>query len=415
MRQAMEKTLGRLRRAPDGLATMGKASRRLALRLALWLACALAAHGALADEYVVDIITPRSGEWAGLGRSMRNGIALALEQAEDQGRFRAGVRLSLKDHDENEAAPPGGKNPAAASLAQRTAELVRTNETILVIGPMFSARAESVAASANRFNFPLLTPAISPRVIEAGPWSFKTSMGPREFLEKMVRGSISQLKPRRTAVLYPEGNEGFAGQARIAAQAASQAGTLMVGEMAVTQDEAGFDAAASALLSVNPDVIFILMDAEPAGALASRLHKAEVTRRAKLVFGPAAAQPALLETGRQFVEDAFVATDYLPELPGAQNQAFVSAYRERYGVAPDRWAGIGYATGVIAAEAIRNAGPSPNRAQVREALERGVSVTVPLGRLKWTLGPRREPQYEAALFRIKSGTFVPLDESRPAP
>lgn len=402
---------------PTGTApgSLARAIPRCLRGLALGLACVLAAQPALADEYVVDIITPRSGESAGLGRSMRNGVALALEQAEDQGRFRAGVRLSLKDYDENEIPVPDGKNPAPPSLAQRTAQLVRANDAILVIGPMFSARAESVATSANRFNFPLLTPAISPRVTEAGPWSFKTSMSPREFLEKMVRGAIGQLKPRKTAVLYPEGNEGFASQARIVAQTASQAGTLMVGEMAVAQDEAGFDAAAAALLSVNPDVIFVLMDAEPAGALASRLHKAEVTRRAKLVFGPTAARPALLEVGRHFVEDAFVATDYLPELPGPQNQAFVAAYRERYGVPPDRWAGIGYATGVIAAEAIRNAGPSPNRPQVREALERVASVAVPLGRLKWSMGPRREPQYEAALFRIKSGTFVPLDEARPAP
>jgi branched-chain amino acid transport system substrate-binding protein len=377
--------------------------------LALSLACVLPGQQAMADEYVVDIITPSSGEWAGLGRAMRNGIALALEQAEDQGRFREGVRLSLKDYDENEVLAPDAKASQNASLAQRTAELVRANDAILVIGPMFSKRAESVAAQANRYNFPLLTPAISPRITEAGPWSFKTSMGPREFLEKMVRGAIGQLAPRKAAVLYPEGNEGFADQARIAAQAASQAGTLMVGEMAVAQDEAGFDAAAAALLSVNPDVIFVLMDAEPAGALASRLHKAEVTRRARLVFGPSAAQPALLEVGRQFVEDAFVATDYLPELPGAQNQAFVAAYRERYGAAPDRWAGIGYATGMIAAEAIRNAGPSPNRPQVREALERVVNIALPLGGLKWSMGPRREPQYEAALFRIKSNAFVPLE------
>jgi len=127
------------------------------------------------------------------------------------------------------------------------------------------------------------------------------------------------------------------------------------------------------------------------------------------VFGPAAARPELLEVGHEYVDGALVAADYLPELPGPLNQGFVAAYRERFGTAPDRWAGIGYATGLIAAAAVRNAGPAPTRALVREAMERGTALDLPLGQQKWTLGLRHEPQYLPAFFRIQNGKFVALE------
>jgi branched-chain amino acid transport system substrate-binding protein len=334
---------------------------------------------------------------------MRNGIAFALEQAEDKGRFREGVRLSLKDYDESQV---------PQVLGRQTMEQVRENEAILVIGPLFSTRAETVATYANRYSFPLLTPAVSQGVTNSGIWAFRSGMSPHDFIESMVKGAIGHLRPRRVAVIYPTGNPGFESQARTVAQAATRQGTLVVGELGVDADESGFTEAAAALRSVSPDAIFICMDAEPAGALASRLHAVGVTAKARLVFGPASAQPELIEVGRQYVEGALVATDYLPELPGEMNRSFVASYRERFGVKPDRWAGIGYATGLVAAEAIRNAGPSPNRALVREALERGASLSVPLGQQKWTMGTHHEPRYEAAFFQITSGAFVPLGSSR---
>jgi ABC-type branched-subunit amino acid transport system substrate-binding protein len=117
----------------------------------------------------------------------------------------------------------------------------------------------------------------------------------------------------------------------------------------------------------------------------------------------------LLEVGREYVENAWVATDYLPELSGEQNKAFVASYRQRYGRTPDRWAGIGYTTGLIAAEAIRNAGPGPTRALVRDGLERVVKLSVPLGAGNWTMLLHHEPQYGPALFAVHEGAFVPME------
>ncbi len=364
------------------------------------LALGLAASCSLADEYVIGILTPLTGEWTPIGKTMRNGIALALEQAEDGGQFRNGVRLSLKSYDDNDG---------PELLAQRTPKFVRDNDAILLIGPMLSPQAEAVAVMANRYAFPLLSPGVSEGITSSGSWAFRSSVSPQRMIEGMTRAVIDKLRARKVAVAYPAGNAGFESQARTVVRVGTQMGKLLVGELAVADDEAGFAETAASFKSVAPDVIFVCMDAEPAAVFASRIRRAGLPASTRLVFGPTAASPALLQVGREYVENALVATDYLPELPGEQNKAFVSAYRERYGQAPDRYAGIGYATGMIAAAAVRNAGPAPTRALMREALERGTSLTLPLGQSKWSMGLRHEPQYAPALFSIHGGAFVPFE------
>jgi branched-chain amino acid transport system substrate-binding protein len=383
--------------SPDILRSVKKRPRILAL-----LVFSLVAPGVFADEYVVLILSPLSGEWRTLGESTRNGIALALEQAEDRGRFREGVRLSLKEIDDN-ARPE--------ELATRTEKQVRDNDAILVIGPTFSPQAEQLAASAKRHTFPMLTAAVSEGITIASPWAFRSGASPHRLIEGMVRGTIANLNPRKVAVVFQEGNPGYESQARTVAKVGAQMGRLVVGEVAIADGQDAFSESAEALKTVAPDVIFFCMDAEPAAVVASRLRRAGISKATQLVFGPTAAQPALLEVGGDSVEGAIVVTDYLPEIPGEQNSAFVTAYRERYGRQPDRWAGIGYATGLIAAEAIRNAGPAPTRALVRESMERNTKLTLPLGQSAWSMGIRHEPLYSPAFFSITGGAFVPMKVS----
>ena len=78
-----------------------------------------------AAEQVVGVFAPLSGPHAYIGQSMRNGVVLALEQAEDSGRF-GEVRLSIRALDDT---------GAPKVVAERVARFVRDELAILVIGP----------------------------------------------------------------------------------------------------------------------------------------------------------------------------------------------------------------------------------------------------------------------------------------
>ena len=85
------------------------------------------------------------------------------------------------------------------------------------------------------------------------------------------------------------------------------------------------------------------------------------------------------------------------------------AYQKKYNEKPDNWAAVGYSIGLIAANALKTAGPNPTRSSVRLALEKTKNFPVPLGDGKWTLDENRNPHYGAAVIVVKNGGFSQAD------
>ena len=67
---------------------------------------------------------------------------------------------------------------------------------------------------------------------------------------------------------------------------------------------------------------------------------------------------------------------------------------------------MGYTLAQIGVQAIRNAGPNPDRAKVRAELEKMNNVPVVIGNGSWTLDAGRQPSYGAAILQVKGGAFV---------
>lgn len=410
-----------------------------------WLRGAMAAFAltlfplAAVAEYVVGVFAPLSGLHAPIGQSMRNGVVLALEQAEDSGRF-GSVRLSIRTLDD-------GGTPQAA--AERVVKFVRDELAILVIGPAVSAQAEAAADLANHFQFPLLALGTSEGITAKGKWSFRLTMSPYKTLHALAAHALAPpgsaahagaAGVRRVALVHDKNNRGYASQAAQFRAAAVRAGASVA---AVFDVDAGSDFianTAAAVRDARADVVFFAMDAEPGAALAQAIASIQTastanvsssmngagrlsglagvntndggTSRARgpvFVFPPAAAQPALARIGGTAVEGALTAADYLPEARSEHNAHFRAAYHTRFGIDADAWAGTGYAAGQVAAEAIRNAGPNPTAETVRLALERVNNLETLMGRGRWQQDALRNPSYAPQIYVLRAGQLVPAD------
>lgn len=388
-------------------------------------------------EQVVGVFAPLTGAHAPIGQSIRNGVVLALEQAEDGGLF-GEVRLSIRTLDDS-------GTPQA--VAERIAKFVRDEQAILVIGPAISAHAEAAADRANHAQFPLLAPGGSEGINAKGKWAFRLSMSPYKTLHALaayavalqagapgspVRASTSADTPAggRLALVHAKGNPGYASQAAEFRTAAVRAGARVAGQFEADVASDFVALTAAAVRAAGADVVFFAMDAEPAAALAYEIatpaHAAPSPApggtgsdagqhgRPLFVFPPAAAQPALARIGRAAVEGALTAADYLPEAPLEGNDRFRNAYRSRFGAEADSWSGVGYAAGQLAAEAIRNAGPSPNTHTVRLALERVTQAKLLIGGGHWQQDGARNPLYTPQMYRLSGGRLVPAVPAAPA-
>lgn len=399
-----------------------KSASKSALPLKLLLAATLAALSMAAQaEFVVGIAAPISGAPAPahtmIGRSIRNGAVLALELAEDSGKF-GEVRLSIRSIDD-------GGTPKEA--AERIVKFVRDELAILVIGPTLSKPAEAAADLANHNKFPLLAPGTSEGINATGKWAFRLSMSPYKTIQALAARALAETPRARVALVHAKGNAGFASQAAEFRAAAQRSGAVVAAEIGVAIDTDFIAAAAASIRESGATVVFFSMDAEPGAALARAVVEGAVngvegaannagsattsaaldtTTRPKFVFAPAAAQPALTRIGGAALEGALTAADYLPELPGAANEQFRNAYRNRFGIDADSWAGTGFAAGQMAAEAIRNAGPAPTGETVRLALERVNDVALLVGAGNWKQDAFRNPEYAPRLFVVREGRLT---------
>ena len=357
-----------------------------------------------AAEQVVGVFAPLSGPHAYIGQSMRNGVVLALEQAEDSGRF-GEVRLSIRALDDT---------GAPKAVAERVARFVRDELAILVIGPALSSHAEAAADLANHAQFPLLAPGASEGITVAGKWSFRLSMSPYKTLHALAAHALAASgnpAGARLALVHAKGNAGFAAQAAEFRAAAVRSGAQVVADVAADIDTDFMNQTAAAVRDAGASLVFFAMDAEPGAALAQTIAaraSATLAQRPAFVFAPAAAQPALARIGGTAVEGAFTAADYLPEANSETNTRFRAAYQARFGIDAEVWAGIGYAAGQLAAEAIRNAGPSPNAATVRLALERVNQVELVIGGGRWQQDAVRNPAYPPQIYVMREGKLAPV-------
>ena len=354
-------------------------------------------------EYVVGIFTPLTGPHALIGNSMRNGVVLALETAEDAGQF-GEVRLSIRALDDS---------GAPKVVAERVAKFVKDEQAILVIGPAVSASAEAAADLANHAKFPLLAPGASEGINAAGKWAFRLTMSPYKTIQALAARALADLPRARVALVYAKGNAGFASQAVEFRAAAQRGGAVIATEIAAAIDTDFVTSTATAIRDSGATMVFLSMDAEPGAALARAIAMgaANDAARPKFVFTPAAAQPALTRIGGPALEGALTAADYLPEAEGAANQQFRSAYRNRFGIEADTWAGTGFAAGQLAVDAIRNAGPAPKPETIRLALERVNDVALLLGAGNWKQDARRNPQYAPRFFVVREGRLAAADEA----
>ena len=409
----------------------------VALLATVLVTALVAAAPTVQAEHVVGVFAPLTGPHAPIGQSMRNGVVLALEHAEDSGRF-GEVRISIRAQDDS-------GTPQA--VAERIVKFVRDEQAILVIGPAISAHAEAAADRANHAQFPLLAPGASEGITAKGKWAFRLTMSPYKTLHALAAYAValpdgtgragtaaSTAGGRRLALVHAKSNHGYASQAAEFRAAAVRAGAVVAGEFEADVASDFLTPTAAAVRASGANLVFFAMDAEPGAALAYAIAApAQATmspalsgagtgassaagspHRPLFVFPPAAAQPALARIGRAAVEGALTAADYLPEAPVEGNNRFRTAYRARFGTEADTWSGIGYAAGQLAAEAIGNAGPSPNPHTLRLALERVNQAQLLIGGGRWQQDALRNPAYPPQIYQLRGGKLVPVVSAVPA-
>lgn len=344
----------------------------------------------------VGLFNAMTGNYAFGGVPIQNGMKLALEQANAAG-LPGGAQFKIFEGD------TAGEKGQTISLVN---QFVKRDNVLMILGPTTSGEALAGAPVANDLQVPILAIGSSPGILATGPWAFKVQSTPVDIMKLLGKLAVEKLGVKRVITAMDQSNDGYVGQKEALVSYLKGAWVQIVADEKFVAAESNFLALATKIATTPTDAIFIAAPAEVAANLIIQIRQAGLDPKVKLIGPSTFGSLGFIKAGGKAVEGTYVVADYAPNSSSPLNTAFANAYKAKYKATPDNWAAMGYALATVAAQAVRNAGPNPDRTRIRDALAKLNKVPVVLGNGTWSVDAMRNPSYGGVLLQVKDGGFI---------
>ncbi|WP_203985219.1 branched-chain amino acid ABC transporter substrate-binding protein [Sphaerisporangium rufum] len=267
---------------------------------------------------------PLTGDSSNLGRNMREGALLAVEEHNDRG---SGCPAGLAAFDSQ------GDPKQAPELAQR---IVADPSIIGVVGPAFSGESRAALPLLDQGGVSVITPAATdPGLSVPAPSTFHRVLGSDAAqgpaAGRYIRGTLHA----RKVFVIDDGSRYGRGLAELVM---AELGPLVVQSASIRPDPAGPGGVVDEVRSAGPDVVFFGGYYSQAGRLLRALRQAGV--RATFVAGDAVKDEGFVRAAG--TRDAEGAVLTCPCRPPDRDPQFTRHYQARFGHPPGTYSAEAY-------------------------------------------------------------------------
>lgn len=353
--------------------------------------------GELADDepIVIGVSGPKTGNQAEYGKNWEEGFQIALDEINAAGGIQGHpVELDFQDSQ--------GEASQATTIAQRFV----SDESVLGVMGDFSS-ATSMVASPLYQRGGLVQLGITnshPDFTETGDFIFATSVT-QEVEGREVATKAGALGDK-IAVIYLNNDWGSTAFDIIEEQIAAD-GNELVYSTAVEETSTDFRPQLLAARDAGADAIVYYTYYASTALLAQQADQAGLDIPELAVSSNYA--PEFLELGGEAVEDIYLNTVFFPGSSDPEVQAFVDAFTEKWGYAPNSFAAYAYDGLHQLAWAAENA-ETLDRQGLRDALDAGVDIpSVIFGDSEFN-DERRIDDPGFTWIQVQDGEFVETDD-----
>lgn len=366
----------------------------------LWLAAAAAAlvaapaGAAVTGTVTIGLADSASGTAATYGVTQTNGAQLAVDTVNASSPAPA-FTLALAVADDQSTGD--GAKAAFGSLIDGGAAAL--------LGPTLSSAAFAADPFVQSVPRPLI--AISNTadgIPQIGDYVFRASLPESRQIPAAVRVAHRRVHFRRP-VMVVRTDQPFAVSGAAAFRRALRAvHAPLVATASYTGTPASFRALLAQLARKHPGALVLETLTEgPQLMRAARALRA--FRSVPFLGGNAFNSQSVIKAAGSAAEGLIVGAAWHPGVPGASSRAFVSAYRARFGAAPDQFAATAYTAVLAIADALRRAGTTAPAA-LRDALAATRGLDSPLG--AFGFGADRDVSVGGVVQIVRHGRFVLL-------
>jgi branched-chain amino acid transport system substrate-binding protein len=331
-----------------------KSWRPIAWTLALVLSSTWA-HAAEPRVVKVGIQLPLTGERAQVGQVIQNGVRMALDAVNAEGR--TGVRVEPVWADDESA-----KEMALEALTR----LLRDPQVVAVVGEIFSPFVLAGKPLVEQAGIPYFTGGTSPRTTEQTQWIFRVAASDALLVRLLARYVAEQLKVNKLAVLHDGTGIHNARAELLVKLLEEQYGIVPLVRASWKPGDRDFRSQLE-MVKATPAQVILALGETGEGAPFLRQVKSMGVQAQVIAHRDFGARRVLEEAGAA-AEGVEIVTEYAPELQDDQRQAWARAYEQRFGGEANIIAAQYHDAILLLAEAATRGGPT--RAGVRAGLER---------------------------------------------
>lgn len=341
------------------------------------------------DTILLGVATSLTGGQATFGVSTRNGIELAIKEANAAGGVN-GKKLEMRVYDDQ------GKPEEAAQAVTR---LITQDHVALILGDVASSNSLAMAEKAQAAGVPMITPSsTNPAVTEKGDFIFRVC-----FIDPfqgfvMAKFAREHLKANNVAVLQDNKSAYSIGLTDVFKRKFTEMGGKITATESYSQGDTDYRAQLTAIKKTQPDAIYVPGYYSEVGVIARQARELGLT--VPLLGGDGWDSEKLFELGGSAIQGSYFSNHYSPQNPDPRIQKFVSDYKAAYGGVPDALAALAYDAANVAIAALKKA-PDLSGKAIRDAIAQtkdfpGIAGTI-------TLDEKRNAVKPAVVLKVGDG------------
>jgi branched-chain amino acid transport system substrate-binding protein len=342
-----------------------------------------------AGEIVIGEFGSLTGSDATFGQSTKNGVELAINEANQAGGVK-GKKLRVIIYDDQ------GKPEEAASVVTK---LITQDNVSAILGEVASTRTIAAAPIAQNNKVPLITPSsTNPKVTEIGDYIFRVCFIDPFQGHVMAKFASENLKAKTAAVLRDTKSDYSIGLAKFFVESFKASGGTIVKDEAYTAGDVHFKSQLTAIKTAKPDVVFVPGYYTEAGLIARQAR--ELGINVPLLGGDGWDSQKLLEIGGDFINNTYFSNHYSAELDTPEVKRFATDYTAAFKQPPDGLSAMGYDAARVLIEALKRA-KDDSSAALRDAIAETKAYRGATGVI--TIDANRNATKSAVVLKVADG------------
>jgi branched-chain amino acid transport system substrate-binding protein len=299
-----------------------------------------------------------SGPNAAYGTAIRAGLELALAEVNATGGVLGGRKVAL--HVEDSAGDKTGAINAARLLVGR-------EKVVAVLGPTLSNEMFAAGPVVNARHVPIIgTSTTADGITAIGGYVFRTCLPEADVIP--VTMAYAKRRGVKTIALLYANDDAFSKSGHDVMKAAAEAaGFSLLADESFASRDTDFSAQLTKIKGKDPDAVGISALVEPVSGVLLQARQLGFPATTLFIGGNGSNSPKLGEIAGAAADGLIVGSPWFIDKQDPKNQAFVTAFRQKYGHDPDQFAAQAFDALHIVADAVNRAG-TPDPEKIRAAL-----------------------------------------------